>query len=119
MKRRVFSKNQGVGRVFKDLFSSVVDRYFRSRNAFFEIILKRETTVVSFLLLTLSMAANGLPPLPGSGKVKNVSLDATSALAEPNPYRLPGDDHVFRLREEEVPELNSCLRMSAIISSFY
>ena len=40
-----------------------------------------------------------LPPLPGSGKLKSTLIDAD------NPFRLPGDDHVFRMREEEVCEL--------------
>ena len=40
--------------------------------------------------------ATGLPPLPGSGKLKSTLIDAD------NPFRLPGDDHVFRMREEEV-----------------
>eukprot|EP01035_Chromulina_nebulosa_P007995 gene7995-10815_t len=39
--------------------------------------------------------ATGLPPLPGSGKLKSTLIDAD------NPFRLPGDDHVFRMREEE------------------
>jgi len=55
---------------------------------------------VSFLLK--KQMSTGLPPLPGSGKVKNVSLDSSLGVAEVNPFRLPGDDHVFRMREEEV-----------------
>ena len=50
---------------------------------------------VNFILL-VSMASTGLPPLPGSGKLKSTLIDAD------NPFRLPGDDHVFRMREEEV-----------------
>ena len=50
---------------------------------------------VNFILL-VSMASTGLPPLPGSGKLKTTLIDAD------NPFRLPGDDHVFRMREEEV-----------------
>ena len=50
----------------------------------------------------------GLPPLPGSGKIgkaKNLSTsfenDNSLLQVDVNPFKLPNDDQIFRLREEE------------------
>lgn len=44
------------------------------------------------------MASNeGFPPLPGSGKHKTMAVTQEMA----NPFKLPSDDQIFRLREEE------------------
>ena len=53
--------------------------------------------------------SSGLPPLPGTGRFKS---STPPDMTENNPFRLPGDDHVFRMREEEV-----CLLAFKIIST--
>lgn len=53
-----------------------------------------------------------LPPLPGSGKLKSTLIDAD------NPFRLPGDDHVFRMREEEVLNYYIVLYSNLIVIIF-
>lgn len=47
------------------------------------------------------MASIALPPLPQISKSRPNSNERTKSLEMENPFKLPGDDQIFRMREEE------------------
>lgn len=56
-----------------------------------------EHTYSHFFLFTMS----GLPPLGGTGKSKSMSGRSNMSETEDNPFKLPSDDQIFRLREDD------------------
>lgn len=45
--------------------------------------------------------ASGLPPLPTASRTRPNSNEKTKPFEVENPFKLPGDDQIFRMREEE------------------